>query len=237
MSLFNILDPIQIEHLSRSAAINSTSVEVQTLPHDYREISRYLGGLPAMPSPLPGSSPENPIDVDTPGDEASDTVSCHDLHHPGDSVENPVDVDAVPVVTSDATGIIERSSPSPTSTGYMSDDRPLKGQYVCKICYDNAVDLVLGCGHAYCYGCFSKFFHDSVLERVEGCRKLAYEYLFTQLCQPCCPYCKKVLPGRYNDLEDRDHLNDVYVPLQCPDLEINCFINDYMVQGIRLKML
>lgn len=47
-----------------------------------------------------------------------------------------------------------------------------------------------------------------------------------------------VLPGQYTDPEDRDYLKGFYVPLSCQEPgRLHCFIDDYMVQGVRLRML
>lgn len=86
--------------------------------------------------------------------------------------------------------------------------------------------------------CFDKFFHDYVLGKAMGNQRLACEYLSSRQCEPHCPYSKKSLPGRFASQDDRDYLDGFYVPLRCPDQESSqCFINDYMVQGIKLKIL
>jgi uncharacterized cysteine cluster protein YcgN (CxxCxxCC family) len=100
------------------------------------------------------------------------------------------------------------------------------------------VDLALGCGHTYCYDCFNKFFHKSVLDKTMRNQSLAFEYLASQQWTPQCPFCGECLLGRYASQDDRDNRDSFYVPLRCPDPESShCFIKGYMVRGIILKIL
>ncbi|TQB71046.1 hypothetical protein MPDQ_007809 [Monascus purpureus] len=245
MSLFI---PIYIRLTPQSQPFNSTNPvlveveapsEVHAPPGHYRQASEDNGGLPTLSYPLPGSSIQTPIDADALSDAENDTsVFSHNSHRPGDSIDNPIDVDALSVETSDATELITSLPASPAQIECIPNGQSQETSYECKICYHAVVDLALGCGHTYCYNCFNKFFHDSVLANARGSQASAYERLASRRCEPSCPYCKQVLPGHYMDPEDRDHLKGFYVPLRCSDPETSgCFINDYMVQGVRLKML
>ncbi|KAJ5616396.1 hypothetical protein N7537_001510 [Penicillium hordei] len=158
---------VQLTPQSQSFNFNNpVLVEVQVpsearVPfHDYRQVSEDIGGLSTLPYPLPGSSIQNPIDVEALSDtEASASVYSHDLHRPGDSIvggpENPIEIDAVSVGTSDATELIASLPASPARTDLAPDGRTLEAYYECKICYSKVVDLALGCGHTYCYDCFN----------------------------------------------------------------------------------
>ncbi|RDK42408.1 hypothetical protein M752DRAFT_266211 [Aspergillus phoenicis ATCC 13157] len=212
-----------------STVISSVSVELQTR-FLHRQISEDIG---------PGSSFDNPIDIDALGNRENDnSIFSHDSQPPGNSIENPIDLETVSAATSDVTELIATLPASPVQTELMPDGRSLEAYYECKICYCKVVDLVLGCGHTYCYNCFNNFFHDSVLRKARRSQALAHQYLAGRQYKPFCPYCMEVLPGQYADPEDCDHLKGFYVPLRCPEPgKLHCFINDYMVQGVRLKML
>ncbi|KAH8424212.1 uncharacterized protein LDX57_001969 [Aspergillus melleus] len=61
--------------------------EVRVSFHGYRQVSEDIGGLSTLPYLLPGSSSQNPIDVEALSDtEASTVVYSHDLRRPGDSI-------------------------------------------------------------------------------------------------------------------------------------------------------
>ncbi|RJE19003.1 hypothetical protein PHISCL_08665 [Aspergillus sclerotialis] len=209
-------------------------LEVQT------SLTRYAvdgGGSAAFPHTLPGTSADNPIVLDGPSTTESDSNPwSNDLYHPGDSVDNPIDLDAASTAESETEvidSLLDDSYQAEHSIAGTSLD-----YYVCKICYGKAVDLALGCGHTYCYDCFNKFFHDSILRKAGESQEWAKMYLLSRYCEPSCPFCKKTFPGQFAPPNDRNHLEGFYFPLHCPDTEHpHCFIEEYVAQGIRLKML
>ncbi|PYH75186.1 uncharacterized protein BO88DRAFT_32382 [Aspergillus vadensis CBS 113365] len=184
-----------------SAVTSSVSEEVQTRFLHHSQISEAIGGLPTLPYPLPGSSFDNSIDIDALRNTGNDnSIISHDLQRPGDSIENPIDLDTVSAATSDVTELIASLPVSLAQTELMPDGRSLETYYECKICYCKVVDLVLGCGHTYCYNCFNNFFHDSVLRQARRRQALAYEYLAGRQCKPLCPYCMEYFPGSIRTL-------------------------------------
>ncbi|PYH89064.1 hypothetical protein BO71DRAFT_413626 [Aspergillus ellipticus CBS 707.79] len=119
-----------------SAVISSVSVESQTRFLHRSQISEDIGGLPMLPYLLPGSSFDNPIDIDALKNRENDNrILSHDLQPPGDSIENPIDLDTVSAATSDVNELIATLPASPVQTELMPDGRSLEAYYECKICY------------------------------------------------------------------------------------------------------
>ena len=75
------------------------------------------------------------------------------------------------------------------------------------------IDLVLGCGHPYCYNCFNSFFHEVALRNIDYDEEAARELLATQSLEPYCPFCQKTLAGRYASVGELQHLNGCLIPL------------------------
>ncbi|KAH1598467.1 hypothetical protein KXX44_005584 [Aspergillus fumigatus] len=236
MSLFILIYcrfGLRLSTPNSSAALVLT--ESQTSPSDQNV--RDIGGLPTLPCPLPGTSYENSIELDMFSDEECDSsVRLDDCQQPGDSIDNPIDLDAATTVACN-TGTIDNLSDRRHQMECVIDGRSFEEHYRCKICFCNVVDLALRCGHTYCSDCFNKYFHKSVLDEAMGSQRLACEYLESQQCKLRCPFCGDYLLGRYAGQNHRDSLDGAYVRLRCPDPESShCFIKNYMVQGVKLKI-
>ncbi|RDH26205.1 hypothetical protein BDQ94DRAFT_179254 [Aspergillus welwitschiae] len=230
--------------------------DLQTLPVGHPQSAAELGLLPTSPSPTPLTSDDedeggissaylrspfagNPIGTGTSSNVERDFNSfSHRSHRPGDSIDDPIVLDATTTVPSHTTNVIDTVSNSRQQKECGTRGRSLEEHYECKICFCEVVDLVLGCGHVYCYDYFNKFFHDSVLSKALGNPLLAVQYLRKRRCEPCCPFCKKTLPGCFTRPDNRERLVGFYVPMRCPDSEFShCFVDDYLVQGTKLRML
>ncbi|OJZ79819.1 hypothetical protein ASPFODRAFT_54562 [Aspergillus luchuensis CBS 106.47] len=218
--------------------------DLRTLPVGHPQSAAELGVLPTSPDPPPVTSDdeddgENPIEIVTFSNvERNYNIFSHGSHRPGDSIDDPIVLDATTMAPSHTTNVMDPGWNSRQQKECGTGGRSLEEHYECKICFRKVVDLVLGCGHVYCYDCFNKFFHESALSKALGDSRLAFEYLRKRHCEPCCPVCKKALPDCIARSDNRDHLVGFYVPMRCPHSESShCFVDDYMVQGIKLRML
>ncbi|RDH26159.1 hypothetical protein BDQ94DRAFT_180126 [Aspergillus welwitschiae] len=184
--------------------------DLRTLPVGHPQSAAELGLLSTSPNPTPLTSDDedeggNSIETGTSSNvERNSNSFSHGSHRPGDSIDNPSVLDATTTVASHTTNVIDA----------VSNSRQQKE------CGTGVVDLVLGCGHVYCYDCFNKFFHDSVLSKALGDSKLAFEYPRKRRCEPCCPVCKKTLPGCFTRPNNRDRLVGFYVPMRCPGIKL-----------------
>ncbi|BCS01460.1 RING finger protein [Aspergillus luchuensis] len=136
---------------------------------------------------LSGSS-NNPIEIDFGSPSLPDSSTCL-LNHTraGDSIDNPIELEDDNSVSSTDGLLIQSTRAGDTidhpvyiddgvtetvidnnagHSEYGSGLEPLSDAQVdfqCKICYSQAVDLVLGCGHTICYECFVHYVHESLL--------------------------------------------------------------------------
>ncbi|KAI2825395.1 hypothetical protein CBS147321_1043 [Aspergillus niger] len=115
-----------------------------------------------------GDSIDNPIEI---GDD--DSVFSTDgfltqLTRAGDTIDHPIYIDDV--TTETATDNDTGHSGCGSGLEPLSD---IQAEFLCKICYSQAVDLVLGCGHTICHECFVHYVHESVLADNDGLEYLA----------------------------------------------------------------
>lgn len=125
---------------------------------------------------------------------------------------------------------VQRESDIPAS------EQPTGCPHECALCYNNIVDLAVGCGHTFCYDCFSQYFHEFVLAQTHGQELVARFYLRNNQLLPPCPLCRTELPGFYCEPQD-EMPRTLCFRLQCPNSDdSDCFCENYFVQGIRLRI-
>ncbi|KAE8334636.1 hypothetical protein BDV24DRAFT_170002 [Aspergillus arachidicola] len=189
--------------------------------------------IPTSHPSLPGDTLEDPIRID---------ISDHDNNaylgdYPGDSINNPIELDIASDRHSSCdlyncyTDDVEEN---PAQTENLIDGRSLHDHFLCKICYENYIDLALGCGHALCYACCNEQFHRSVLGSMH---KHTAARDIDDWCIPSkCPFCQRPIRGEYINTElAPQEVDDNLFFTQCVDQE-QCFMNGYAVQGIRITM-
>ncbi|GLA21666.1 hypothetical protein AnigIFM62618_011697 [Aspergillus niger] len=97
-----------------------------------------------------GDSIDNPIDIKDDNSSSSKDGFLTQLTRAGDTIDHPVYIDDETIT--EAAGDND-AEPSEGGSGSepLADTRD---KLQCRICYSQAVNLVLGCGHTFCYACF-----------------------------------------------------------------------------------
>lgn len=110
----------------------------------------------------------------------------------------------------------------------------IKDTFTCKICFDNNIDLVLPCGHPFCYQCFNRRCHDLMMDRLMESDWIAWYEGGDEILH--CFVCRRSLQLNLASSEGRTDPGDNYFLLECPDGdEDDCFVSRCKVQGIRIR--
>ena len=102
-----------------------------------------------------------------------------------------------------------------------------------RFCYDNYINLALGCGHTLCDACCNEYFHRSVLGSMD--RHITRRDIYNRPTPSQCPFCRKFLRCKYINTVTPQEVEGNLFFTRCLDEE--CFMNSYAVEGIMLKIL
>ncbi|PYI33118.1 hypothetical protein BP00DRAFT_129426 [Aspergillus indologenus CBS 114.80] len=115
------------------------------------------------------------------------------------------------------------------------------GLLECKICYQNAVDIVLDCGHPWCFDCFQETFHQYVYRATSGDFAQAKARLNSEDIRPYCPYCRQPTRGFYlsqiGDADEQQEQQNLLYLRCCDKTHKGCFMTKFIVRGTKLRFI
>ncbi|KAI9039870.1 RING finger protein [Aspergillus affinis] len=174
-------------------------------------IVRPFVSMSVEPLDRPGDTRGFPIEIDI-DDESADHEHHSGNPRPGDSRAHPIDLDQ------------EDENSNQGESGHchcqcrersLSIDNTVY-DFTCKICYESRVDIVLECGHTFCYACVNRFFQDSALKAVKD--DLFDAYMLLSGNAFCLAW--KMLEGSSKTLSPNSEICYYHSPV--PNLEHYC---------------